>query len=167
MTISTRIVKPSGSSYLKFLFGRWVSDNWYYFVVAVLPFVVLSFFFTILWYVTVMVVFLVIPMLLALVFFRYAFKEEAVFAVRKGSIAISGTKITKFFYNEEEVVVGSKSLGITEFCSIDDFDGGFRLMYKKAKYQFIPFYVADFYDFDAYIQAKLVIAKQIGINNII
>ena len=100
-------------------------------------------------------------------FFRYAFKDEAVFAVRKGSIAISGTKITKFFYNEEDVVVGSKSLGITEFCGIDDFDGGFRLMYKKAKYQFIPFYVTDFSDFDAYIQAKLVIAKQIGIDNII
>ena len=106
-------------------------------------------------------------MLLALVFFRYAFKEEAVFAVRKGSIAISDTIITKFFYNEEDVVVGSKSLGITEFCSIDDFDGGFRLMYKKAKYHFIPFYVTDFFDFDAYIQAKLVIAKQIGIDNII
>lgn len=162
MTISTRIVKPSGSSYLKMLFGSWAMNNWYYFVFAILPFVCLSFLNHNFAFVTVMVIFIVIPMHLAMVYFRHAFKEEAVVAVRRGLIVISESGIEKIFYNNEDKVVGSKTYGFEDFCDIEDIDGGFRIVYKKSKYQFIPFYISDFFDTDEYYQAKLFIAQKLG-----
>lgn len=131
------IYKLSSSVYVRLLFERFISARWYVLAAVVLPFVALSFVDLRFLYVALMALFIVMPMILAFVYFYYAFSEECVFSIRRGTTSFGDKGIEREFFNDDDEPVGQQQYDWAAFSGGEFCEQGLVLFLKGKKLPFV------------------------------
>lgn len=156
--IESEIYKLSASEYMRVLFPKYLSARWFFFAIAIVPFVVLSFWDLRFVYVALMIVFLLCPMLLALAFLRYAFSDECVACIRRCRVQVVKHLGVKFLYVDDDGnPCGTKFFSFGEFRLTEIGQRYILLAKTGSRFQFLllpaaqfpPFDISDYCRYDA------------------
>ena len=147
--IESEIYKLSAADYMRVLFPAYLSGRWFFFAIAVVPFIALSFWDVCFVYVALMVVFLLCPMLLALAYLRYAFSDECVACIRRCRVQVMEHSGLKFLYMDDDGnPCGTNFFSFEEFRLVETGPRYIVLAKDKCRFRFLLLPVAQFPAFD-------------------
>ena len=137
MIAATRIFKVKASAYMSCLFRMWIGKYWYVPVGIIVPFLALIFVNILFVYVALMVLFFVIPLLVAFVYFYNAFSPQCVDAIRASRIEFGDAGFTRYYVNDSEEITGDRFYKWSLFQRVEADDSEIKIFYTSNPMYFI------------------------------
>lgn len=100
--IESEIFKLPASAYMQSFFPVYLRHKWWIVVIVVLPFIALSFFNLKFIYVSLMILFFVIPIMLGFAYFYYATGAECINTIRRCKIIIHERSFNRIIFDDED-----------------------------------------------------------------
>lgn len=136
MKISTDIYKLTPTAYMRKLFRTWLAGHWYVFALIFMACAGMSFIVPQFVYIGLMVIFIIVPLMLAYVYFYYALSKECVSAIRNGLSEFSQDGITRVYLTPDGMLRGRESFAWTQFCRYEDCEDAIMLFLQGSRYKF-------------------------------
>ena len=137
MIAATRIFKVKATAYMSCLFRLWLGKYWYVPVGIIVPFLALIFYNILFVYVALMVLFFVIPLLFAFVYFYNAFSPKCVDAIRSSRIEFGDVGFKRYYVNEIEEITGDRYYEWRLFGRVEVDDREIKIFYTSNPLYFI------------------------------